>query len=115
MKIAHSISSIALRVAGVACVTCAAAVSTPGVAGATGMPYPSTPLPGYAQDELQRIVDAATGSMPQARQPEPDSKFETEEGQSVVTPQREEAEPQASTYRDARPSKSRRRKRHHYV
>ncbi|WP_176060435.1 hypothetical protein [Paraburkholderia sp. BCC1876] len=44
---------------------CAAAV--PASASATDAKYPPAPLPAYAQDELQRVVDAASGSSPDAQ------------------------------------------------
>ncbi len=54
MKLAPSMIAI-----GLAC-----AVAVPASASASDAKYPPAPLPAYAQDELQRVVDAATGSSP---------------------------------------------------
>lgn len=120
MKIAHLMIAI-----GVACAASASVTSTAMAANAT---YPSTPLPAYAQDELQKVIDDATGPLPAAQTslPAPQSAATPPQSANVlpngpyatprVTPHDDEAHATASaSKRGARPSKAHRHERHKYV
>ncbi|MFL9882813.1 hypothetical protein PQR68_22990 [Paraburkholderia agricolaris] len=91
MKIACLIIAL-----GLAC----AASSTVMAAAAT---YPPAPLPAYAQDELQKLIDAATGPLPAA-------------ATSSAAPRADEPHAARSVgKRGVRPAKAHRHERHKYV
>ncbi|CAE6744297.1 hypothetical protein R69927_02939 [Paraburkholderia domus] len=113
MKIAHLMISL-----GVAC-----AASTAMAADAA---YPPAPLPAYAQDELQKVIDAATGPLPAAQTSSTASQgAATMQSPAVlqhgsytnprVTPQDESHAAASTSKRGTRPSKAHRHERHKYV
>ena len=117
MKIAHLMIALGLA--------CAASVTS--TAMAANATYPPAPLPAYAQDELQKVIDAATGPLPAAQtsSAEPQSAA-TSQSPTVlpngpyanprVTPQDDEPHAAASaSKRGVRPSKAHRHERHKYV
>ncbi|MFM0127349.1 superantigen-like protein SSL4 [Paraburkholderia sediminicola] len=117
MKIAHLMIAL-----GLAC-----AVSVTSTAMAANATYPPAPLPAYAQDELQKVIDAATGPLhaaqtslaapqsaatPQSLTVLPNAPYATPR----VTPHDDEPHAAASTSkRGARSSKAHRHERHKYV
>ncbi|MFM0230670.1 superantigen-like protein SSL4 [Paraburkholderia sediminicola] len=117
MKIAHLMIAL-----GLAC-----AVSVTSTAMAANATYPPAPLPAYAQDELQKMIDAATGPLhaaqtslaapqsaatPQSLTVLPNAPYATPR----VTPHDDEPHAAASTSkRGARSSKAHRHERHKYV
>ncbi|MFM0013641.1 superantigen-like protein SSL4 [Paraburkholderia sediminicola] len=117
MKIAHLLIAL-----GLAC-----AVSVTSTAMAANATYPPAPLPAYAQDELQKMIDAATGPLhaaqtslaapqsaatPQSLTVLPNAPYATPR----VTPHDDEPHAAASTSkRGARSSKAHRHERHKYV
>ena len=116
MKIAHLMIAL-----GFAC-----AVSITSAAMAANATYPSTPLPAYAQDELQEVIDDATGPLPAAHLSTAPQSAETPQSSTAlpnglyatprVTPHDDEPHAAASaSKRDARPSKAHRHERHKYV
>ncbi|MFL9983119.1 superantigen-like protein SSL4 [Paraburkholderia sediminicola] len=117
MKIAHLMIAL-----GLAC-----AVSVTSTAMAANATYPPAPLPAYAQDELQKVIDAATGPLHAAQTSlaAPQSAA-TSQSPTVlpngpyatprVTPHDDEPHAAASTSkRGGRPSKAHRHERHKYV
>ncbi|CAE6728761.1 hypothetical protein R69658_03404 [Paraburkholderia aspalathi] len=116
MKIAHLMIAL-----GFAC-----AVSITSAAMAANATYPSTPLPAYAQDELQKVIDDATGPLPAAHLSTAPQSAATPQSSTAlpnglyatprVTPHDDEPHAAASaSKRDARPSKAHRHERHKYV
>ncbi|CAE6709063.1 hypothetical protein R75461_01657 [Paraburkholderia nemoris] len=119
MKIARLMLALGLAFA-----ASAGATSTAMAANAT---YPPAPLPAYAQDELQKVIDAATGPLPVAQTSSAESQSAaTPQSPTVlpngsyatprVTPHDDESHAAASaSKRGARPSKAHRHERHKYV
>ncbi|PQV52790.1 hypothetical protein [Paraburkholderia sp. BL21I4N1] len=98
---------------------CAAAV--PASASATDAKYPPAPLPAYAQDELQRVVNAATGAPAVLSAPQGEANAPARpaglQNDSYVAP-RDETHTAASANlgkREGRASKPRRHEKHKYV
>ena len=117
MKIAHLMLALGLA--------CAAFTTSPAMA--ADATYPPAPLPAYAQDELQKVIDAATGPLPVAQTSSAESQSAaTPQSPTVlpngpyatprVTPHDDESHAAASaSKRGARPSKAHRHERHKYV
>ena len=118
MKIARLMLALGLAFA-----ASAGATSTAMAANAT---YPPAPLPAYAQDELQKVIDDATGPLPAAHLSTAPQSAATPQSSTAlpnglyatprVTPHDDEPHAAASaSKRDARPSKAHRHERHKYV
>lgn len=105
----------------------ACAAGVPVSASATDAKYPPAPLPAYAQDELQRVVDAATGaspdaqavlSAPQGEATAPAAPAGLQNGSYVAPRDQTHAAASTSTSsgkREGRSSKPRRHEKHKYV
>ncbi|KAE8757895.1 MULTISPECIES: hypothetical protein [Paraburkholderia] len=117
MKIAHLMIAL-----GLAC-----AVSATSTAMAANATYPPAPLPAYAQDELQKVIDAATGPLPAAQTSSTAPQSAATPQSPAVLPNGPYATPRISPHDDephaaasaskrgARPSKAHRHERHKYV
>ncbi|MGP8439839.1 hypothetical protein [Paraburkholderia fungorum] len=111
MKIARLIIAL-----GLAC----AASSTVMAAAAT---YPPAPLPAYAQDELQKVIDAATGPLPAAAAssaaPQNEATRQSpavlHNGPYAVPPADEPHAARSVGKRGIRPAKAHRHEHHKYV
>ncbi|NPT43693.1 hypothetical protein GNZ12_20765 [Paraburkholderia sp. 1N] len=116
MKIAHLMLALGLACAAFATSTAMAADAT----------YPPAPLPPYAQDELQKVIDAATGPLPAVQHsPAAPQSAATLQSPAVsqkgpyaaprVMPHDESHAGASAGKRGARPSKAHRHERHKYV
>ncbi|MFM0070482.1 hypothetical protein PQQ86_04825 [Paraburkholderia sediminicola] len=117
MKIAHLMIALGLA--------CAASITS--TAMAANATYPSAPLPAYAQDELQKVIDAATGPLPAAQTPLAEPQSAATSQSPGVLPNGPYATPRVAPHDDdphaaartskrgARPSKAHRHERHKYV
>ena len=116
MKIAHLMLALGLA--------CAAFTTSPAMA--ADATYPPAPLPAYAQDELQKVIDAATGALPAV----PASSAASHSASTLQSPAVLQKGPYAAprvmphdephaaasaSKRGARPSKAHRHERHKYV